>query len=227
MTETNDKIIYMLIAKDDKPLCEYSNYTGTFNQICLNYIKNIQTNSSKALKVDDFMIFYMNERNITFMIMTGKSYPKEGALGCLESIKREFNSTYEGRDFNGELNFGLNDEFSEKLKLKFDYFNEHKDITDDKLDQLKEQMSLMKDEILNASGLLDNRGDKIKVLDDKADILSRDSNIYYRQSKRVKKAELKKKIKLIAGISVACLIIIYLLISLFCGFTFSKCSSSS
>ena len=227
MAETDDKIIYMLIAKDDKPLCEYSNFTGTFNQICLNYIKNIEANSSKALKVDDFMIFYINESNLTFMIMTGRSYPKESALGCLESVKREFNSTFQGRDFNGELNFGLNEEFGEKLKLKFDYFNEHKDITDDKLDQLKEQMSLMKDEILNASGLLDNRGDKIKVLDDKADILSRDSNIYYRQSKRVKKAELKKKIKLIAGISVACLIIIYLLISLFCGFTFSKCSSSS
>ena len=225
MTETNDKIIYMLIAKDDKPLCEYSNYTGTFNQICLNYIKNIQTNSSKALKVDDFMIFYMNERNITFMIMTGKSYPKEGALGCLESIKREFNSTYEGRDFNGELNFGLNDEFSEKLKLKFDYFNEHKDITDDKIDQLKNQMSLMKDEIINSSGLLDNREDKLKVLDDKADILSRDSNTYYMQSKRVRRAELIKKIKLYAGIGVACLIIIYLIISIICGFTFKKCSS--
>lgn len=224
MAETDDKIIYILIAKDNKPLCEYSNYTGTFNQICLNYIKNIEANSSKALKVDDFMIFYINERSLTFMVMTGKSYPKEGALGCLESIKREFNSTYEGRDFNGELNFGLNDEFSEKLKLKFDYFNEHKDITDDKLDQLKEQMSLMKDEILNASGLLDNRGDKIKVLDDKAEILSRDSNAYYRQSKRVRRAEQCKKIKLYAGIAVACLIIIYLIISMICGFNL-KCGS--
>ena len=224
MAETDDKIIYILIAKDNKPLCEYSNYTGTFNQICLNYIKNIEPNSSKALKVDDFMIFYINERSLTFMVMTGKSYPKEGALGCLESIKREFNSTYEGRDFNGELNFGLNDEFSEKLKLKFDYFNEHKDITDDKLDKLKEQMSLMKDEILNASGLLDNRGDKIKVLDDKAEILSRDSNAYYRQSKRVRRAEQCKKIKLYAGIAVACLIIIYLIISMICGFNL-KCGS--
>lgn len=220
MAETDDKIIYILIAKDNKPLCEYSNYTGTFNQICLNYIKNIEANSSKALKVDDFMIFYINERSLTFMVMTGKSYPKEGALGCLESIKREFNSTYEGRDFNGELNFGLNDEFSEKLKLKFDYFNEHKDITDDKLDQLKEQMSLMKDEILNASGLLDNRGDKIKVLDDKADILSRDSNAYYKQSKKVRHSEQCKKYKLFAGISAIILLIVYVIFGIACGFGF-------
>ena len=219
----DDKIIYILIAKKEKPLCEYSNFTGTFNQVCLNYIKSIEPNTSKALKVDDFIIFYENSNYITYMVMTGKLYPKEGAIGCIESIKKEFEKTYEGRDFDGELNFGLNDEFKEKLKLKLQYFNENKEITDEKLEALKEQMSLMKDEILNASGLLDDRGDRIKVLDDKADILSRDSNAYYRQSKRVKRAEQCKRIKLIIGISVTGLIILYFIISFICGSNFKKC----
>ena len=196
MSDIDDKIIYMLIAKNEKPLVEYSYFTGTFNQVCLNYLKKIEPNSSKALKIDDFMLFYINEQYITYMLMSGKFYPKEGALGCLQSIKREFVSTYEGRDFDGELNYGLNDEFREKLKLKFEYFNQHKEVTDDKLEQLRDDLALMKDEILNASGLLDERGDKIKVLDDKADILSRDSNAYYRQSKRVRQAEYWKKVKL-------------------------------
>ena len=73
----------------------------------------------RAVKVDDYIIFYINENCVTFLIMTGKSYPKEAAVGCLQSIKREFNQAYEGRDFDGELNYGLNDEFREKLKLKF------------------------------------------------------------------------------------------------------------
>ena len=165
MSDIDDKIIYMLIAKNEKPLVEYSYFTGTFNQVCLNYLKKIEPNSSKALKIDDFMLFYINEQYITYMLMSGKFYPKEGALGCLQSIKREFVSTYEGRDFDGELNYGLNDEFREKLKLKFEYFNQHKEVTDDKLEQLRDDLALMKDEILNASGLLDERGDKIKVLE--------------------------------------------------------------
>ena len=166
------------------------------------------------------MLFYINENYITYMLMSGKFYPKEGALGCLQSIKREFVSSYEGRDFDGELNYGLNEEFREKLKLKFEYFNEHKEVTDDKLEQLRDDLALMKDEILNASGLLDDRGDKIKVLDDKADILSRDSNAYYRQSKRVRRAEQCKKIKLYVGISLFALVIIYLIIGFTCGFGF-------
>ena len=220
MSDIDDKIIYMLIAKNEKPLVEYSYFTGTFNQVCINYLKKIEPNSSKALKIDDFMLFYINEQYITYMVMTGKFYPKEGALGCLQSIKREFVSSYEGRDFDGELNYGLNDEFKEKLKLKFEYFNEHKEVTDDKLEQLRDDLALMKDEILNASGLLDERGDKIKVLDDKADILSRDSNAYYRQSKRVKQAEQCKKIKLYAGGTLICLVVIYLIIGVSCGFDF-------
>ena len=221
MSDIDDKIIYMLIAKNEKPLVEYSYYTGTFNQVCLNYLKKIEPNSSKALKVDDFMLFYINENYITYMLMSGKFYPKEGALGCLQSIKREFVSSYEGRDFDGELNYGLNDEFREKLKLKFEYFNEHKEVTDDKLEQLRDDLALMKDEILNASGLLDDRGDKIKVLDDKADILSRDSNAYFRQSKRVRRAEQCKKIKLYIAISVVVLLILYLIIGITCGFGFN------
>ena len=220
MADIDDKIIYMLIAKNEKPLVEYSYFTGTFNQVCLNYLKKIEPNSSKALKIDDFMLFYINEQYITYMLMSGKFYPKEGALGCLQSIKREFVSTYEGRDFDGELNYGLNDEFREKLKLKFEYFNDHKEVTDDKLEQLRDDLALMKDEILNASGLLDERGDKIKVLDDKADILSRDSNAYYRQSKRVRQAEQCKKIKLYIGLGAGGLFIVYFIIGLTCGWGF-------
>ena len=221
MAEIDDKIIYSLIAKNDKPLVEYSNFTGTFNQVCLNYLKDIEPNTSKALKVDDFIIFYINENYLTFLIMTGKSYPKEAAIGCIQSIMKEFLSAYEGRDFDGELNFGLNEEFQPKLKLKFEKFNSNKEIVDERMENLKENLNLMKEEILNASGLLDNRGDKIRVLGEKADTLSRDSNTYYRQSKRVKQHEQCKRIKMIAGITVAVLIIIYFIIGITCGFGFN------
>ncbi len=221
MSEIEQKIIYALIAKNEKPLVEYSNYTGTFNQICLNYLKKIDSETSKAIKVDNYILFYINEQGITYMIMTGKLYKKESAIGCLQSIQREFTSTFEGRDFDGELNFGLDDEFREKLKLKFNYFNENQDVSDDKLEILKEQLNLMKDEVLEASGLLDERGEKIKVLDEKAEKLSRESYSYYRQSKRVTAYHRWFKIKLYIGLAVGGLIILYFILGLICGFDLS------
>lgn len=219
---SENQIIYSLIAKGEKPLVEYSHHTGTFNQVCLNYLKSITPNTSKAIKVDEYCIFYINQNYITYLIMTGKSYPKETAIGCLKSIQREFESTFPGRDFNGELSYGLNENFRDKLKLKYDYFNENIDVSDDKLGELKEQLNLMKEDVIAASGLLDERGQKIEVLDSKADILSRDSYTYYRQSKRVLDVERCKKLKWKIIIGVAIVVAIYLIFSIACGFTF-KC----
>ena len=92
--------------------------------------------------------------------------------------------------------------------MKFDYFNANTDVSNEALGQLKDEMCKMKDEVLNASGLLNNRGEKLQVLDEKADALSSASNNYYKSSKRVKRAELMKKIKIYAGITCAVLIII-------------------
>ena len=227
MTDFEKSIIYSLIAKNDKPLAEFSYYTGTFSQACLNYLKKIEPNTSKAVQIDDFILFYINENHISYMIMAGKMFQKEGALGCLESIKREFNATYVGRDFDGELAYGLSDEFKEKLKLKMDYFNANPEVSDDKIEKLKEQMSLMKNEIINASGLLDDRSGKIQVLDNKADILSRDSNTYYRQSKRVKQAEKCKRIKYYVAIILIILLIVYIFVGIFCGFDLQCLKSDS
>ena len=89
----------------------------------------------------------------------------------------------------------------------------------------QDQLNLMKDDIITASGLLDERGDKVKVLDDKADVLSRDSNTYYKQAKRVKQAEQWRKYKMYAAIGCVALLLIYIIIGITCGFAFGCLSS--
>ena len=216
-TEGKGKIIYALVARGIKPLSSYSNFTGTFDQICINYLQKIGPESSAAVKTDnDYVIYYINQNNITYLIMAESLYPKEAALGCLESIKKEFQNAYPNRTFDDEEKFGLDSEFQVKLRMKFDYFNANQDVSNETLGQLKDEMSKMKDEVLNASGLLNERGEKMKVLDEKADSLSRSSNNFYQQSKRVRRAELMKKIYLYGGITLGVLLIIlfiYLIVS--------------
>ena len=216
MSEGN--IIYALVARGVVPLSGYSNYTGTFDQMCINYLKNIGPDSSAAVKLDNgYVIFYINEKNITYLIMAEGSYPKEAAVGCLESIKKEFQSAYEGKNIDMVESFGLNSEFQTKLRMKFDYFNSNKDISNEALGRLKDEMNRMKDDVVQASGLLNERSDKVKVLDDKADVLSRDSNTFYKTSRKVRRAELMKKIKLYGAIACAILILIYIIICISCG----------
>ena len=158
MSESKGKIIYALVAKGVMPLSGYSNFTGTFDQWCISYLKNIGPNSSAAVKLEnDYILYYINENNITYLLMTESLYPKEAALGCLESIKKEFQNTYPNGNFNSDEKFCLNNEFQTKIRMKFDYFNANTDVSNEALGQLKEEMNKMKDEVLNASGLLDER----------------------------------------------------------------------
>lgn len=212
MSDNKGKIIYSLIAKGTKPLVGYSNFTGTFDQACLNYLKQIGPNTNGVSKLDDYLIIFINENNITYLIMTDNQFPKETGLACLQSIQKEFETQYPGRDFDGEMNFGLDDEFKQKLRMKFDYFNENSDIKSEQAGKLREQLVAFHKDVVEASGLLDERGQKIKVLDEKADSLSRDSSTFYNQSKRVKRAELMRKIKLYAAIGAVLLIIVALII---------------
>ena len=212
MSDSKGTIIYALVAKGVKPLSDYSNFTGTFDQVCINYLKNIGPDTSAAVKLDsDYIIYYINEHNITYLIMTDNIYPKEAALGCLESIKKEFQSIYSNRSFDDEERFGLNDEFKVKLRMKFDYFNANTDVSNESLGQLKDEMCKMKDEVLNASGLLNNRGEKLQVLNQKADALSSSSNNYYKSSKKVKRAELIKRFKIYTAIGIAIFLVIFII----------------
>ena len=218
MTETKGKIIYSLVAKGVIPLVGYSNFTGTFDQVCINYLKNISPSSSAQVKIDsDYLIYYINENNITYLLMTDNLYPKEAAIGCLESIRKEFELAFESINLDAPTNFCLESEFKTKLRMKFDYFNENSDISNESIGRIKDEMSKMKDEVLNASGLLDERGGKIEILGEKSDNLSKGSNAFYKNAKRVRKAEMMKKIKLYAAIVCVILLIIYIIICFVCG----------
>lgn len=222
---SENKIINILVAKDKMPLAGYSELTGDFVQICENMLSNVKKDSSAAINLGTgFTIFYINENDITFMIMTGSLYPKSTAIGCIESIKKEFQSTYIGRDFDNELEYGLNEDFKEKLKMKYQFFNENTDVSSETVQNLKSEMMRMKDEVLQASGLLNQRQEEINNMTEKAESLAISSDEHKKGATYVKKKEKSKKIYLIIGLILLILIIIYFLICMACqSFTF-QCS---
>ena len=222
---SENKIINILVAKDKMPLAGYSELTGDFVQICENMLSNVKKDSSAAINLGTgFTIFYINEYDITFMIMTGSLYPKSTAIGCIESIKKEFQSTYIGRDFDNELEYGLNEDFKEKLKMKYQFFNENTDVSSETVQNLKSEMMRMKDEVLQASGLLNQRQEEINNMTEKAESLAISSDEHKKGATFVKKKEKSKKIYLIIGLILLILIIIYFLICMACqSFTF-QCS---
>ena len=216
------KIIYILIAKNQLPLAGYSEHTGEFVQTCENMLPKVKKESSAAINLGTgFIIFYINENDITYMIMAGSLFPKLTAIGCIESIKKEFQSTYIGRDFDSESEYGLNEEFKDKLEMKYKLFNENTEISSEVVHNLKEEILRMRDEVYEASNLLNQREDELNNMNAKAEALAVESEQLRKGAKQVRKSESKKKIYIGLGLGLVGILIIYFIICMGCqSFTF-------
>ena len=226
MSESSKKIIYILVGKDDLPLAGYSLYNGNFIESCVKFLKDVTKESSAQIRTEsDYKMFYINENSITYLIMTTNDYPKETAIGCLESIKKEFQSSYPESDFFSEARFGLNNEFSPKLEMKFNYYNENPDCPDEIIKKLQDEVNNMKDVVINSLELLNERGGKMDIVAEKANNMAEDSEAFKVKAKNVRKSESKRKILIILGLILAVLVIAYAITCVVCGSMTFKCSS--
>ena len=220
------KIINILIAKNSTPLAGYSEHTGDFIQQCETILESVEENKSATINLKNgYTVYYINENEITFLLMADSAFPTETVIACLESIKNEFQSTYPGRDFDSEREYGLNDEFKNKLKMKYELFNANAGATSEVMVQLNNEMNDMKNQIIEAQSSLLERGDHINSTSQKASELLVESQSHKSGAIKLRKGETKKKIWLWISIIIAFLVIAYFIVCIVCkSFTF-QCAS--
>lgn len=211
-------IIYALIGYKEIPLAEYSEFKGDFQKLCKDYLSKIDANSSGGYKINDYFLFYINDNNISYIIMTDPLFSKDTAIMCLENIQKEFLGTYNDLNFEGKESLSLNKEFKPKLKMNYEYYNEHKDeIGGQATTKLKEEMFKMKDDILDAYGLLEDRGGLLEAVNNKAEKLEEKSLVYKKAAKKVNKSEGNQKKYIIIGTVLALILVAYFLYSIATG----------
>ena len=108
--------------------------------------------------------------------------------------------------------------------MKYEYFNENKDVINESTQKIVDEIWRIKEEVLNASELLNERGDKVEKVNNKAEDLAETSHKYKRVAEHVKKETNKKKIYFTIGIIAALLVIAYALVSIACGSWTFNCS---
>ena len=227
MSENDNTIIYGCVAHERKILTSYSSYKGNFEQICISLLGHVEENTRATFEYGDYLYFYWNINKLTYLIMTYKTFPKEVGSSFLESIKREFETVFPRLDLSKQDSFGLNDNFKDRLKSKMESFSSSGTTQIQEighLDQLKEGLIDMKNKVIEASDLLDARGEKLQLIVQKSEQLSENSVGFYRGSQKVRKKVMMQRIKMIILIVLLALIAIYVVVGLFCGYPFyHKC----
>ena len=217
MSDDYKKIIYILIGSGRKPLAGYGQYQGDFIQVCEDQLGRCKPNQSACINTGDYKIFYMNENNVTYLLMTMPIYPLSAAVACIESLKKELADELGKINFNDVGDYGLNNKLKEKLRLKLEYYNENTDIVSDSLQNLKNKMMEYKDEVLKAAESLNERGEYLNEMQNKASDLENSSFKYRDLAGDVRRKECRKKactIGIICGVVGAIILIIVLCVCL-------------
>jgi hypothetical protein len=115
------------------------------------------------------------------MSLCDKDYPSESAFLYLDSLRSAFLEKFSQKEIEQAIAYSLNQVFKDKLKVQMDYFNQNK--SDDSVSQLKRGINDLKNDVLDASGILTQRGDKINLIVKKADMLRQESSAYYKNVK--------------------------------------------
>ena len=192
--DDDKKILYILIGSGKKPLAGYGAYKGDFIKICENQLAKCKANQSACINSGDFKMFYQNENNITYLLMTMPIYPLPTAVSCIESLKKELSSELSGRNFANVQDYGLNNEFQEKLKMKFEYFNENTEVVSEKIQGLKSLMMQYKEDVFKAADALNERGELLEQMQNKAKDLENDSYSFKKGAIKVRRTECKRKV---------------------------------
>ena len=111
-------IFYVLIAKrNDMILVDYTEYSGNFQQITIDLMKQIQPETNKTYELADYLFHYINEDGLTVLCMTSKDIQKKLAFAFLVDVRKRLFDFYAPHELQNARAFGLKT-FQSELKEK-------------------------------------------------------------------------------------------------------------
>ena len=200
-------IIYGIIAKDSKPLCEYSEYVGSISSVCIKAIAMCKEKQG-VLTYEGYNMYYENHFNLIFLLMCEKGYPEEAVFKCIENIVNEFQKTFPSSSaYDNGPQYCLNKQFQQKLRMYMEKYNDPKNQKTN-VDILTDKLISMHRQVLDTADIVNERGEQINLIVSKSEQLSRDSYTFKKTAEKVKNIERWRKIKLYGTIILIFVIII-------------------
>lgn len=208
-TNDNIEIIYTLISRSSKLiLCDYTDYTGNFQQISLLLLSKVKKETKCEIIYDEYKFFSDDEKDITFLCM-GKNLDTEIAFNFISDLKKKFFLTY---DYNTQIKNAFSyelKEFSEEIKK---LTNSYKKNPFSKIKMLENSMNKTNEILLQNVQQLLERDAKLNLIAQKSERLMGDSNNFMKNIQEIKRRQKMKKYKyyiILAGIVILAVMLLY------------------
>lgn len=216
------KVVYSLITNAKKEMiAQHALIAGNFTTVTKKVLGNMQPrplNSARALVqsfvYDEKYTYHILSTSTLYFIVLVENTTMSSAssLQCLKQMQLQYQNFYQdGQDQRPCGAFG-----QEMKQLMMSYNNSTE--KGGALAPLKIEVDAVKATAVESIGKIIERGEKLDILVDKTDTLQAKATAFKKHSCAVKNTMRKRRLKFMACIGVAVLLVIYLLMSAICGF---------
>ena len=191
--QKNTAIVYAVIARGNIVLAEYSGHNGNFMTVVRTILMNLQKKplNKATITYDDWAFHYILEDGIYYICMTDKGHKRYITFEFLQDIKRKFRASF-GEAVYTAIAYQFNQEFNLTLQTQIEFFNSPNALLPGRVNQQMEEVKGIMRE--NIDSLLD-RGEKVSLLVEKSDDVSRKSLIFNRQSREINRRFYWQKVR--------------------------------
>ncbi|CAD5184519.1 unnamed protein product [Musa acuminata subsp. malaccensis] len=218
-------ILYAVVARGTSVLAEFAAVTGNVHAVARRILEKLPPDSDSRLcfSQDRYIFHVLRSDGITFLCMANDTFGRRVPFLYLEDIHMRFMKNY-GRVAHSALAYAMNDEFSRVLHQQMEFFSSNPSA--DTLNRVRGEVSeihtIMVD---NVEKILD-RGDRIALLVDKTATMQDSAFHFRKQSRRLRRALWMKNAKLLAVLTLAIVLLLYVIIAACCGgITLPSCRS--
>ncbi|KAJ9559333.1 hypothetical protein OSB04_013947, partial [Centaurea solstitialis] len=188
-------IRYALVARGSVVLAEFGGTQSNAGTIARQILEKIPGNNDTSVTYShSWCLFHVKRTDgLTILCMADEVFGRRIPFAFLEDIHQRFVRTY-GRAVLTAHAYGMNDEFSRVLSQQMEYYST--DPNADRLERLKNEMSQVRNVMIENIDKVLERGDRLELLLDKTAIMQKNMIRFKKQSRRVRNTIWWRNVKL-------------------------------
>lgn len=213
--------VYGLVAYNNTPLAEFAAYEGNFKTIAAKMLETMDRKSPRVQSEQNNHVFLAaNDDGMVYLVLTEQSASQSLRIAFLDDMKRKWRAKYGngGRDFTA---YSKTKEFGPTIESLFRTYNSEKA---QKVYKIKDNQQKAQDTTVENLNLALKRGEKLEVMQEKANKVLDSAKAFHREAKNVRSMMCWQKYRLFVLLGVVIAIVLFLVITFACGgFSYKKC----
>ncbi|KMZ60867.1 hypothetical protein ZOSMA_56G00980 [Zostera marina] len=216
-------LIYGFVARGTIILAEYTEFTGNFPAIATQCLQKLPSSNSRFTYACDHHTFnFLLHNGYAFCVVAKDCVGKQVSQSFLDRLKEDFKKRYGGGRADTALAKSLNKEFGPVIKELMQYVINHAEEIN-KMQDVKAQVSEVKNIMLDNIEKATDRGENIKNLEEKTINLHAQAQDFKKHGTRIRRKMWYQNMKIkLTVLAILLILVLIIWVSVCQGFNCTK-----